>query len=126
MPGGSLFDDGNGARAGGCAVHTGDGSINLAQTVRNRAFGTIPVNNSRRDFNIVYRVNDNSNRSSNKININLFYFHSRADVSAEVLQILHDRGEDGLISNPTGLMHTNSFITERGKPRPPCVVLIAD
>lgn len=126
MPGGSLFDDGNGARAGGCAVQTGDGSINLAQTVRNGAFGIIPSNDSRRDFNIVYRVNDISNRSSNKINVRFFYYHTMADVAPDVLQILHDRGEDGLISNPTGLVHNNSFVTERGKNRPPCVVLIAD
>ena len=126
IPNGSKFDDGNGAHASGCDVKTGNGSINLAQTVRNGALGLLPLNDSRRDINIMYRVNDFSNKASNKILVRFFYYHTIADIAPDVLQTFHDRGEDGLLSTPPGIANDRSFVTERGKPRPPCVVLIAD
>lgn len=118
---GSIFDDGNGANSGGCSVKTDNGKINLAETIRNGVFGSTPTNNVRRDFDIVYRLNDGSNKAVNKLKVRLYYYNSMSDVAPDLLQTLSDRQQEGVFIG-------GKFMGSNGlaKPRPPCVIIIAN
>jgi hypothetical protein len=126
---GSNFDDGNTANSGGCSVKTDDGKINLAQCVRNGVFGATPQNDSRRDFDIYYRLNDRSGKSLNKLKVRLYYYTSMATVAPDLLQTLQDRQTDGvfLLSNNTNVTggSTTARVQQAAKPRPPCVIIVA-
>jgi hypothetical protein len=66
---GSSFDDGGLANAGGCSVKTTNGQINLAETVRNGVFGSTPQNDAKREFEIEYKLNDESGKLNFTITI---------------------------------------------------------
>ena len=121
---GSLFDDGNGANSGGCSIKTDNAKINLAQCVRNGIFGNTPQNDVRKDFEIVYRLNDKSGKSQNKIKVRLFYYKTMADVAPDVLQLLQDRQQDGVFID--GRSTTGGRIQDRGKPRPSCIIILGN
>ena len=123
---GSSFDEGNGANSGGCSVKTINGQINLAQTVRNGVFGTPPINNERRDFDVAYRINDASGKSLNKLRVRIYYYNTMADVAADLMQTLQDREAAGVFlaannSNPVGAASRGAAAA---KPRPPCVIIV--
>ncbi len=119
---GSVFDDGGGANASGCDVKTVNGQINLAQTVRNGLFGTTPADDSRRDIEIVYRLNDGSQKTVNKLKVRLYYYTSMATVAPDLLQTLQDRQTGGVFLRGETVLNTQ----QAAKPRPPCVIIIAN
>lgn len=119
---GSVFDDGGGANVSGCDVKTINGQINLAQTVRNGLFGTTPANDARRDIEILYRLNDGSGKIINKLKVRLYYYTSMATVAPDLLQTLQDRQTDGVFLRGTAAQSTE----QAAKPRPPCVIIIAN
>lgn len=128
---GSSFDENNTANTGGCSVKTTDGQINLAQTVRNGVFGAVPQNDVRRDFDIEYRLNDESGKALNKIRVRLYWYNTMNDVPADLWQTLNDRQAQGVFIGmkyqlPEGMLYTarTSNSTAVAKPRPPCVILI--
>ncbi len=127
---GSNFDDGNTANSGGCAVRTDNGKINLAQTVRNGVFGTIPQNDVRRDFDIDYRLNDASGKSLNKLRVRVYYYERMSDVPADLLQTLQDRQDLGVFLGMNSYINytpstARTTATARvAKPRPPCVIIV--
>jgi hypothetical protein len=123
---GSNFDEGNNANSGGCSVKTVDGQINLAQTVRNGVFGSIPVNDDRHDFDIAYRLNDGSGKALNKLKVRVYYYNTMADVAADLLQTLQDRADDGVFLRGNSNNNTSSvsIIDRAAKPRPPCVIIV--
>jgi hypothetical protein len=132
---GSNFDDGNNANSGGCSVKTVNGQINLAQTVRNGVFGIIPQNDQRREFDIYYRLNDNSDKALNKIRVRIYYYNTMNDVAPDLLQTLQDRENDGVflgtryssVENIFSARTATSFKAAAvAKPRPPCVIIIAN
>ncbi|HUR66440.1 MAG TPA: hypothetical protein VMZ03_08800 [Chitinophagaceae bacterium] len=119
---GSIFDDGGGANSSGCEVKTTNGQINLAQTVRNGLFGATPVNDDRKDIEIVYRLNDGSNKTVNKLKVRLYYYTSMATVAPDLLQTLADRQNGGVFLRGEAILQTE----QAAKPRPPCVIIIAN
>lgn len=130
---GSSFDEGNTANGGGCKVYTNNGRINLAETVRNGVFGSVPKNDERRDFDIDYRLNDESGKSLNKIRVRLYYYETMADVPADLLQTLQDREELGVFlrggtqtytETPVLFLNTASRLNREARPRPPCVIIV--
>lgn len=126
---GSNFDEGNLANSGGCSVETFTGEINLAQSIRNGIFGAIPQNDERKDFEIKYRLNDESDKALNKIQVRLYYYNTLADVPADVWQILDDRQNQGVFLRANTNTNTpssfrSSSTTALAKPRPPCVIII--
>ncbi len=127
---GSSFDDGGTANSGGCSVKTTNGQINLAQTVRNGIFGTTPQNDARREFDIEYKLNDQSGKAKNKIRVKLYYYNTMADVAPDLLQTLNERQQQGVF---LGMNNTNfgngstsrtASVSALAKPRPPCVIII--
>lgn len=122
---GSSFDEGNVCNNAGCAVKTTDGTINLAQTVRNGVFGITPRNDRRETFEIRYRINDASGKTENKLKVLLYWYNTMADVPADVWQTLNERQADGVFlrGSFTGSVEG---ISAAAKPRPPCVIIIAN
>lgn len=116
---GSTFDEGNAANTSGCSVRTNNGQINLAETIRNGVFGNTPKNDVRKDFEIVYRLNDGSNKAKNKLKVRLYWYNTIADVPADLLETLNDRTEQGVFFRSGGGVRV-------AKPRPPCVIIIAN
>lgn len=125
---GSVFDEGNTASTGGCDVRTTNGQINLAQTVRNGVFGAVPKNDERRDFDIDYRLNDESGKSKNTLRVRLYYYETMADVPADLLQTLQDREELGVFlrNGTTNISSSAERVEKEARPRPPCVIIIAN
>lgn len=122
---GSIFDDGGGANSSGCDVKTVNGQINLAQTVRNGLFGNTPVNDARRDIEIFYRLNDGSNKAANKLKVRLYYYTSMATVAPDLLQTLQERQTAGVFLKGT-VTEVVEQALQAAKPRPPCVIIIAN
>lgn len=121
---GSSFDEDSLANSGGCRVKTENGSINLAESVRNGVFGSNPQNDDKREIEIKYRINDGSGKSLNKLKVLLYWYRSMADVPQYVWDILNDRGTQGVFLRGNGLVTARTEQT--AKPRPPCVIIIAN
>lgn len=119
---GSSFDEGNVCNNAGCAVKTTDGSINLAQTVRNGVFGITPRNDERKTFEIRYRINDASGKTENRLKVLLYWYNSLADVPADVWETLNGRIDEGVFLRGGSA----EAIIGTAKPRPPCVIIIAN
>jgi len=131
---GSIFDVGSGCNTAGCNVNVALGSINLAQTVRNGVFGSTPSNNDRHEFQLNYRINDQSGKSLNTIRVKLYYFDSINDVSQEVYDIISSR-EGAIFGVEPRAVPFEKFITSVNsitqvnsksvpKPRPPCIFIL--
>ena len=127
---GSSFDENNNANSGGCSVETINGQINLAETVRNGIFGSIPQNDVRKDFDIEYRLNDQSGKALNKLRVRLYWYDSIADVPADLWETLNDRQNQGVFLQanqsdfPTSGTARSTTTSAIAKPRPPCIILI--
>lgn len=120
---GSSFDEGNICNNAGCVVKTTDGTINLAQTVRNGVFGNIPLNDRRETFEIRYKINDASGKTENKLKVLLYWYDTMADVPADVWETLNERTADGVFLRGNGTGSVEG-ISRSAKPRPPCVIVI--
>jgi hypothetical protein len=125
---GSVFDEGNLANSGGCAVRTENGKINLAESIRKGVFGANPQNDDKKEIEIKYRLNDGSGKSLNKLKVLLYWYNTMADVPQYVWDILNDRSSQGVFLRNS--VSNNSEIAMRteqtAKPRPPCVIIIAN
>ncbi len=120
---GSSFDVGSGCNSQGCNVLPVNGGINLAQTVRNGVFGKEPANNDRHEFELVYSVNDRSNKATNKLNVKLYYFKTMADVTQEAFDIIASR--QGTIINAANPPALSLAVKRKAaKPRPPCIFIV--
>ena len=126
---GSSFDEGNVANNGGCSVKTDNGKINLAESVRNGVFGNNPPrNDDNKEIEIKYRINDGSDKSLNKLKVKLYWYNTMADVPQYLWDILNDRSSQGVFLRNGNISNTElAGRTEQlAKPRPPCVIIIAN
>ena len=126
LPAGS-FDESRLAASEGCAVATGNGTINLAKTLRDGFLGANPQNDACKEVEIAYTLNDRSNRASNKIKVKIYYYNTMADVTSDIRQTLQER--EGMIlgaaAGPLPASATTARVLGRAKPRPPCIIIIA-
>lgn len=118
---GTTFDLGSGFNSQGCKVNVTTAEINLAQTVRNGVFGSTPTNNDRHEFEMVYRINDNSGRADNRLKVKLYYFNSMSDVTPEAFNIIASR--QGTIIGPENTT-TAALAVKAAGPRPPCIFIL--
>lgn len=120
---GSVFDVGSNCNDQGCNVNVNNGTINLAQTVRNGVFGSTPSNNDRHEFEMTYKINDKSNGSVNKLKVKLYYFNTMTDVTPEADSIINSR--QGSIIGPNNIVPAAfAFNSAQIKPRPPCIFIV--
>ena len=122
---GSNFDEGNIANGGGCSVRTDNGKINLAESVRNGVFGHNQVNDDNKEIEIKYRINDGSGKSLNKLKVKLYWYNSMSDVPQYLWDILNDRTTQGVFLRGA-VTETAQTGNQLAKPRPPCVIIIAN
>lgn len=133
---GTLFDDGSNCNKNGCVVNTVNGVINLAQTVRNGVFGTVPKNNERHEYDMNYRIDDKSAKSLNTIRVKLYYFDTITNVTQEVYDIIASRQGSLLghapaptpfhnMTSVNGISQTTGSSAPPPKPRPPCIFVLA-
>lgn len=124
---GSVFDEGGLANLSGCDVQTINGQINLAQSIRDGLFGNNPADDARKEIDIVYRLNDGSNKALNKLRVKLYYYTSMATVAPDLLETLQDRQEQGVFLRgmPAATANRPGAPAKVARPRPPCIVIIA-
>ncbi len=138
----TVFDVGGGCNSQGCAVSITNGKINLAKSIRD---GALPkINDFQKEFPYFYQMDDASGKTLNKLKVKLYFYNTVADIPQylwDILLIDHA----GIIVPPganrpatnsdiispaseitTGTLGTldNTGITNRAKPRPPCIVVI--
>jgi hypothetical protein len=134
---GSIFDEGGGCNSQGCDVNAGNGTINLASSVRNGIFGAVPASNSQRQFLLNYRIDDKSRKAANSINVKIYYFDTINDVPQDIYDLINSRqgsilaiGDPaGIIATPHRLITSSRAVVVTGftavpKPRPPCIFII--
>ncbi|HSB92075.1 MAG TPA: hypothetical protein VLC28_03120 [Flavitalea sp.] len=119
---GSAFDIGDGCNKAGCNVIPTNGQINLAQSVRNGIFGSDPANNERKEFELVYRLNDGSEKATNKLKVKLYYYATSEDISPEAYDIMASR--QGTFLDLNTPIPPLSVQFARAKPRPPCIFIV--
>jgi hypothetical protein len=109
------FDDDRGCNNQGCAVSLINGSINLAQSIRN---GAIPgINDAQKEFTYYYKMDDQSQKTLNKLKVKLYYYNTYADIPQYLWDILNDRVTQGVFLR-------GGAAAQIAKPRPPCLVIL--
>ena len=114
------FDYSGSAQAEGVAITAATGAINLAKTLRSGFFGSHPWE-KRKEIEVRYKLNDKSNGSSNSIKILLYYYRRLSDVPQELRQTVDEH-----LSMMLHSTDTNATSKIAAKPRPPCVIIIAE
>lgn len=116
---------GQDVRTQGLEINTGSGHIDLEQTVANGTFGATPVSGSHKDFLIYYRLYDPSLGVLNKIPVRVYYFDTKAEIPASLLDELEDKRVNTTrtaspLNGPAGsgarIMSTT--------PRPPYIIIV--
>jgi hypothetical protein len=129
LPAGSQFDVYGEAAGDNCVVDPVTGGINLSKSIREGLFGSNPENDDRRDIDIVYRLNDNSQQADNELRVRLYYYTSMATVAPDILQIVEDRQASGVFlrDHSSGrFSRVAGRLALTSAPRPPCVIIIAN
>jgi hypothetical protein len=112
----NIFDDGNGCNNQGCNVSLANGSINLTQSLRS---GAIPsTHDSQKEFVYYYRMDDKSGKTLNKLKVKLYYYNKMADIPQYLWDIL-------LVDHAGTILRT-TMAQRVAKPRPPCMIIVAD
>jgi hypothetical protein len=84
----SIFDDvpqGLTANDQKLLVNTGNGSINLKESMQKGLFGDNPKNGDTREIAIYYRLNDQSHMNLLKTNVIVHYYNTLADVPQDLI-----------------------------------------
>lgn len=134
IPPSSVFDEGDGCKNQGVFVNKDNAVINLAQTIRNGIFGSTPANDSKKEVELRYRVNDGSNKTLNTLKVKLYYFNTASDLTPDLIQLIKDR-EGTVFGSPSVLQPIDGQVTTFGatgpvtthgvaKPRPPCIFIV--
>jgi len=113
------FDDDKGCNGQGLAVSLTNGSINLAKSLRAKA---IPkTNDGQKQFTYYYRMDDGSQKSLNKMDVIVYYYDSVADIPQYLWDIINIDHAGTILRN--GRV---SGTTRTARPRPPCVIIVAN
>ncbi|MBI1344596.1 MAG: hypothetical protein GC171_16870 [Terrimonas sp.] len=108
------FDDDNGCNSQGCAVSLANGSINLAQSIRN---GAIPgINDAQKEFTYYYKLEDQSQKALNKLKVKLYYYDRQGDIPQYLWDIL--------LIDHAGTILRSAGTQRLARPRPPCIIII--
>jgi hypothetical protein len=111
------FDDDRGCNNQGCNVSLTNGSINLAQSIRNGAIRS--VNDDQKEFTYYYKLDDPSQKTLNKLKVKLYYYNTAADIPQYLWDII-------LIEHAGTILRSSTVAQRAARPRPPCVIIIAN
>lgn len=96
-------------------VRTVSGVINLKKTLEEGAFGSVnPPNGQGLIVPVYYKLNDKGGKALQKVSVQLVFFNSRADIPAELVQLVRRRRE---------MTEARMLISPSGSPRPPLIVI---
>jgi hypothetical protein len=117
------FDEGNGCNSQGCAVSLTNGKINLAKSLRDGAISS--SHDSQKEFTYYYKMDDASGRSLNKLKVKLYYYANQASIPQYLWDILLIDHAGTILKEAQGrgnVIETNQAVA---RPRPPCIIIIA-
>ena len=117
------FDEDKVVSGSGCSIKTDNGQINLSQSIKNGLFGKNPQTNTRKDFELKYRLGDKSGKALNKIKVLIYYYEHPADVPADLTQTVQEH--QAMTIKPDNTTVVTGAVSLAAKPRPPCIVIIA-
>ncbi|MEL6561769.1 MAG: hypothetical protein AAFQ94_26505 [Bacteroidota bacterium] len=114
------FDLSGSAQLLGVAIDTVTGAINLQQTVDNGTFGVTPVSGTSQSVTIQYKLDDDSDRSLNSINVTVYYYDKLTDVPQSLLDE---------VTNKNNSLNTSVYTSARvsalaRRPRPPAIIIV--
>jgi len=116
------------------AINAKNGEINIRECLRRGFFGNGNLNEAWKIATVKYSINDNSNAVENRIDLVLYYYHTMNDVPSNVSQLMqaHQSMTIGIpnlraIPTTTGAPDNNlPSSLSLSKPRPPCVIIVAN
>ena len=116
------------------AMNAVNGKINLRECMRRGFFGSGSSNTEWKIATVKYALDDNSNRTINKIDIVIYYYHTMNDVPGNVSALMqaHQQMTLGLrtlpfIPSTIGAIDNNlPGNLSLSKPRPPCVIIVGN
>ena len=116
------------------AMNAVNGKINLRECMRRGFFGSGSSNTKWKIATVKYALDDNSNRTINKIDIVIYYYHTMNDVPSNVSALMqaHQQMTLGLrtlpfIPSTIGAIDNNlPGNLSLSKPRPPCVIIVGN
>jgi cobalamin biosynthesis protein CobT len=102
----------------GVAISKTVGTINLKQSMLNGALGANPANGTSQTFRIYYRLNDNSQKALNYIDVKLHYFRYITDVPQSLINLAQQKNQNVRLANK------NLRIKEAFGKRPPDIIIV--
>ncbi len=117
------FDDGNGCNNQGCAVSLTNGRINLAKSLRDGAISS--NHDSQKEFTYYYKMDDASGRALNKLKVKLYYYANQASIPQYLWDILNIDHAGTILRETQGRSNGPETTQAVARPRPPCIIIIA-
>ena len=112
----------------GVSLNKKTGRFNLKKTVTNGTFGVVPENGLSKDFELYYRLDDDSEMALNKIDIRMYYFNTLADIPDSLLQEMEDKQDltyfQPKYAGPDVTMAPIDLLEKTKKTRPPYIVIV--
>ncbi len=115
------------------AIDPVTGQINIKECIRRGFFNTPAENGEWEEVTVQYKSNDYSNNATNSIDIALYFYNTLADVPSNVSAVMRehqkmmvgiDQPEIPQTGGPLDLdLPDNLSIT---RPRPPCIIIVAN
>ena len=114
-------EDGQDVTSQGVDIDKITGSINLKNTIKNGALGVNPANGTAKIFRIYYRLNDNSQKALNFIDVRLHYFKNLSDVPQSLLNTVNEKNKEfgAIIDQNSANFRTNGI-----SKRPPDIIIV--
>ena len=129
---GTTFDVTGGCKNAGIEVDPLSAQINLAKSVRDQRIDT----GATQEVKLAYRINDNSHQSLNGLNVKIYFYRTAAQIPQYLLDLLAQRKATILSDSPIAANLSHNFSrtfasfaqngTQPARPRPPCIILLAD
>jgi hypothetical protein len=105
----------------GMAIDKANGKIQLKKSLKNGLLGSNPSNGSSKKFKIFYRLDDNSGKALNSIEVQFHYYSKSSDVPKDLLDNISGKNQ----TNSGGRIKIEgNFNNTVRKPRPPNIVIV--
>jgi hypothetical protein len=115
---------GQDVRSQGLAINTASGHINLKQTVANGTFGATPVSGRYKDLTIYYRLFDASQGALNRITIRVYYFNTKGEIPASLMDELEDKRKDARMGRFNTAGGSTAKVQGYAPKRPPYIIIV--
>ena len=115
------------------AIDPATGKININECIRKGMFD-IPVENGEwEEVSVIYTSNDPSNNVTNRIDIALYYYNTVADIPSNVSALMREHHKMTLGVPQAGIPITSGPVDldlpdniSLVRPRPPCIIIVAN